>query len=146
MRCDRNAAFPFPMKQGIGPSSRDEEGKKGALLDLWQGPWCSSRVEMGILGKFLSCLKGGKDPFEAQEGRCDFSRDAQQKRASSAVEGRISWFFSSCGRKFGVPLELRCGPQGPDLVASVKPVSMRVARVSQNSSLIGAGSYVYIWS
>ena len=70
----------------------------------------------------------------------------QQKRASSCVEGRISWFFSSCGRKFGVPLELRCGPQGPDLVASVKPVSMRVARVSQNSSLIGAGSYVYIWS
>ena len=134
------------MKQGIGPSSRDEEGKKGALLDLWQDPWCSSRVEMGISGKFLSCLKGDKDPFEAQEGRCDFSRDAQQKRASSAVEGRISWFFSSCGRKFGVPLELRCGPQGPDLVASVKPVSMRVARVSQNSSLIGAGSYVYIWS
>ena len=101
---------------------------------------------MGISGKFLSCLKGDKDPFKAQEGRCDFSRDAQQKRASSAVQGRISWFFSSCSRKFGVPLELQCGPQGPDLVASVKPVSMRVARVSQNSSLIGAGSYVYIWS
>ena len=35
---------------------------------------------------------------------------AQRKRASSQVEGRISWFFSSCG---GVPLELRRRPQGP---------------------------------
>ena len=41
----------------------------------------------------------------------------QQQRASSCVEGRISWFFSSCGRKLGVPLELRWGPQGPAHVA-----------------------------
>ena len=34
----------------------------------------------------------------------------QQKRASARVEGRISWFFSSCGR---VSLELHWGPQGP---------------------------------
>ena len=27
-------------------------------------------------GNFLSCLKGVKYPFEAQEGRWDFSRDA----------------------------------------------------------------------
>ena len=74
-------------------------------------------------GKFLSCLKGGKDPFKAQEGRCDYSRDAQWKRASSGIEGRISWFFSSCTRKLEVPLELQCGPQGPNCVASVKPVS-----------------------
>ena len=44
----------------------------------------------------------------------------QQKRASSRVEGRISWFFSSCGRKLGVPLELQWGPQGPARVASGK--------------------------
>ena len=43
------------------------------------------------------------------------------KRASSHVEGRISWFFSSCGRKLEVPLELRQGPQGPACVASEKP-------------------------
>ena len=29
-----------------------------------------------MLGNFLSGLKGVKDPFEAQEGRWDFSRDA----------------------------------------------------------------------
>ena len=31
---------------------------------------------MGMTGKFLSCLKGVKDPFGAQEGRWDFSRAA----------------------------------------------------------------------
>ena len=44
----------------------------------------------------------------------------QWKRASSRIEGRISWFCSSCGRKLGVPLELRRGPQGLARVASVK--------------------------
>ena len=29
----------------------------------------------------------------------------QQRGASSSVEGRISWAFSSCSRKLGVPLE-----------------------------------------
>ena len=42
----------------------------------------------------------------------------QQERASSRIEGRISWFFSSCTRKLGVPLELLLGLQGPALVAS----------------------------
>ena len=42
------------------------------------------------------------------------------KRASSRVEGRISWFFSSCGGKLGVPLMLQRGPQGPTHVASEK--------------------------
>ena len=42
------------------------------------------------------------------------------KRASSHVEGRISWFFSSCGGKLWVPLKLRWGPQGPAHVASEK--------------------------
>ena len=41
----------------------------------------------------------------------------QQKRASSRIERRISWFFSSCGRKLGVPLELQWEPQGPAFVA-----------------------------
>ena len=44
----------------------------------------------------------------------------QWKRASSHIEGRISWFFLSCGRKREVPLELGRGPQGPARVASGK--------------------------
>ena len=37
-----------------------------------------------MLGNFLSCSKGVKDPFEVQEVRCDYSRDA------SAEMGLIS--------------------------------------------------------
>ena len=44
----------------------------------------------------------------------------QWKRATSRIEGSISWFFSSCCRNLGVPLELRLGPQGPYCVASGK--------------------------
>ena len=44
----------------------------------------------------------------------------QRKRVSSRVEGRISWFFSSCSRKLRLSLELRRGPQVPALVASGK--------------------------
>ena len=42
------------------------------------------------------------------------------KKASSGVEGRISWSFSSCCGKLGVPLELQLGFQGPAHVASGK--------------------------
>ena len=45
------------------------------FLELWRDPRCSSQVETGIWGNFLNCLKGVKDPFEAQEGRWNFSRD-----------------------------------------------------------------------
>ena len=67
-------------------------------------------------GNFLSCLKGVKYPFEAQEGRWDFSGDSQWKGASSPVEGRISWvarvaaghveFLSSGDGDFRDPLML----------------------------------------
>ena len=42
----------------------------------------------------------------------------QGNRASSHVDGGISWFFSMCSRKLGFPLELRLGPQGNSVVAS----------------------------
>ena len=44
----------------------------------------------------------------------------QWKRVSSRVEGRISCFFLSWGRKLRFPLKLRRGPQGPACVASEK--------------------------
>ena len=33
-----------------------------------------------MLGNFLSCLKGVKDPFENQEGRLDYSLDAAEEK------------------------------------------------------------------
>ena len=44
----------------------------------------------------------------------------QPKRATSRVEERISWFFSICDTKLGVPLKLGQRPQGPTCVASGK--------------------------
>ena len=89
------------------------------LLNLWQKPRCSSSVETDLSGKFLGCIKAVKDPFEVQE-RCDFFPKPQRERASSRVEGIISWFFFSCARKLGVPLELLLEPQGPACDASGK--------------------------
>ena len=44
----------------------------------------SSRVESGMSGNFLSCIKGVKHPLESPEVRCDLPRDA------SAEMGLIS--------------------------------------------------------
>ena len=45
-------------------------------------------------GNFLSYIKGFKDPFEAEEGRWDFSGDTTVERASSRVEGDSFLAFS----------------------------------------------------
>ena len=50
--------------------------EKGALLEFWQYPLDYLRLEMGMSGNFLSCIKGVHDPFKAQEERWDFSLDA----------------------------------------------------------------------
>ena len=49
-------------------------------------------------GNFLSCSKGVKDPLEVQELKRDYLLVASTEWASSRLEGRISWIFSSCGR------------------------------------------------
>ena len=72
------------------------------------------------MGNFLNCIRSVKDPLEGQEGRWNFSRDMQWRRASFRVKGIISWFFSSCARKLGVPLLFQLGPQGPTRVAAGK--------------------------
>ena len=54
---------------------------------------------MGILGNFLSCLKGVKDPFRAQEGKWDFSR----------VETGMSGNFLSCSKGAKDPFEVQEG-------------------------------------
>ena len=48
----------------------------------------------------------------------------QRKWASSRLEGRTSWIFSSCGRCS----QLKTGPQGPLWWPQERPVPKRVAR------------------
>ena len=68
--------------------------ENGALLELWQDPRCSFLVETGMSGNFLSCIKGFKDPFEAQEGNWDFSRDSAAEKGliSSSGENLLDFF------------------------------------------------------
>ena len=49
-------------------------------------------------GNFLSCSKGVKDPFEVPRLGVISLETPQRKWASSRLEGRTSWIFSSCGR------------------------------------------------
>ena len=67
-------------------------------------------------GIFLSCSKGVKDPLEFPEAGVISLETPVRKWASSRLEGRTSWIFSSCSRYS----RLTTGPQGPSLVASGK--------------------------
>ena len=79
--------------------------KNGALLELW-GDTRSSLLETGMSEKFLSCIKVSRICLRLK-GEGGISLETlQRKRASSFIEGKISSFFSNCGRKLEVPLEL----------------------------------------
>ena len=58
----------------------------------------SSRVETGMSGNFLSCSKRVKEPLEVPGLGVINLETPQRKWASSRVDGRTSWIFSSCGR------------------------------------------------
>ena len=52
-------SFPDEAGKGILISTRGE--KNGALLSLWLDPQCSSRVDTGMSGNSLSCIKSVKN-------------------------------------------------------------------------------------
>ena len=54
-------------------------------------------------GNFLSCSKGVKDPFEVQEGRCYFPRDASVEKGLISFGGVNLLDFLELRQ---VPLEL----------------------------------------
>ena len=92
-----NAGNSFPTTQGKEPSS-------GSMRQKWGSPGCgrdsraSSGVDTGMSGSFLSFTKGVKDPLEVQRLGVISLETPLQKWASSRLEGRTSWIFSSCGR------------------------------------------------
>ena len=65
------------------------------------------------------------------------------KRASSRLEGRISWFFSSCSRFLS---SYKGDLKDPLMWPQESPVSLRVARGFLGFLSIGAGSKVLIWN
>ena len=75
LRCNRNAGNSFPNKQGKDPSSRARSQKPGSS-GCGRDDRASSLGETGMLGNFLSCTKGVKDPLEVPDVRYDWSREA----------------------------------------------------------------------
>ena len=59
-------------------------------------PRASSQVETGMSGNFLSCSKGVKALWKFQGLDVISLEKPQRKRASSRLEGKTSWIFSSC--------------------------------------------------
>ena len=102
----------------------------GPHLRMRWDTWGSSRVVAGNsafiyncdgdLWAPLSCLKGVKflSSFEREPGIA--LEVLQEKRASSCIEGGISWFVSSCGWRLEIPLQVPRRTQGASRVASGK--------------------------
>ena len=87
----------FPDHAGKASSSRARRRKRRSSGCGGNSP-ASSRVETGMSGNFLSCSKGVKDPLKFQRLGVIRLETPQRKWASSRLEGRTSWIFSSCGR------------------------------------------------
>ena len=107
------------------------------LLWMWAGLSCFLWSGDGMWGNFLSCSKGVKDPLEVPKLGVTSLETPQRKRASSRLEGRTSWIFSSCGRCS----RLTTGTQGPALLASGKATPLaNCSGASQDSSPVDAGA------
>ena len=97
LRCDGNAGNSFPTTQEKDPYSRAMRRKRCAS-GCGRDSRASSRVETGMSGNFLSCSTGVKEPLEFQRLVVISLETPQWKWASSRLEGRTSWIFSSWGR------------------------------------------------
>ena len=92
---------------------------------MWWDSRASSRVETGMLGNFLSCSKGVKDPLGVPDIRCDQPRDASAEMGLILPGGEnlldfleLRQVVSTYDWDFRDPL---CWPQE-------RPVTMGVAR------------------
>ena len=71
LRCVGMAGNSFPTTQGTDSSSSAMRRKPGSSGCGWDSR-AFSRVVTGMSRNFLSCSKGGKDPLEVPEVRCDY--------------------------------------------------------------------------
>ena len=83
LRCDGNAGNSFPTTQGKDLTSRAMRRKRGFSGCGWNTR-ASFQVKTDMSRNFLSWSKGGKDPFQVPEVRCNKTPDA------SAEMGLIS--------------------------------------------------------
>ena len=72
LRCAGKVGNPLQMKQGIRPSCRDQEGRRGSD-DVVLGTSVLPSSETGMSGNFWGRIKGAKYRFALQDGTWDFS-------------------------------------------------------------------------
>ena len=65
---------------------------------MWAGLSCFLSGGVGYVGELLELQQGCEGPFGGSRGSENILETPQQKWASSRLEGRTSWIFSSCGR------------------------------------------------
>ena len=94
---DGNAANSFPTTQGKDQTSRAMRRKRGSSGCGRDFP-ASSRVETGMSENFLSCSNCVRTLWKSQRLGVISLNTPQRKWASSRLEGRTSWIFSSWGR------------------------------------------------
>ena len=96
------SGFAFKVHRESQASS-EVEANISTLLSSWDGY---------LLGP-VDCPKGSQASCGVlREDSGLLSRPCRKRRASSRDDGRILWFFSSCGVTCGVFLELRQGNTG----------------------------------
>ena len=109
----------------------------------------------GYVGELLELPQGCQGPFGGSRGKVGFlSRCCSRKGPHLALRGESPGFSRVVAGNFGVPLELRRGPQGPAHVASEKsslhascegPLGIPLQSVLGSMSLSGveAGTSVF---
>ena len=132
---ERREFFPDHAGKGSNLSSYEAETW---LLWMWLGLSCSSRVETGMSGNFLSCSKGVKDPLDVPEVRCNLPGEASAEMGLISPGGENLLDFLEFAAD---ALDLRRGPQGPALVASGKDSPHACCSgASRDSSPVDAGA------
>ena len=105
LMCNGNIGIPLQMKQGNGPSSREEEWKTRLFLSCCETQYFS-HVGTGITWTFQSCIKGVKYPFTFLEGTWDFSGDTALEKGHISRCGEQLVFFLKVWQEAGIPLKL----------------------------------------
>ena len=127
----------FPDEAGKGTLISTRGGGNEATLELWRDPRCSSREVTGMLGNFLICSKGVKEPFEVQEGRCDYLRDTAAKMDLISPGGENLPSFSRVAPGSSLVTMVISGSHSCGLRKAQSPCELRGA--SRDSSPVGAG-------
>ena len=123
-------------------SSRARKRKRGSS-GCGRDYRASSRVETGMLGIFLSCSKCVKDLWNFQILGVISLETPQQKWASSRLEGRTSWIFSTWGSCSRLTMGTS-GTRSGGLRKGQPHASCSGA--SRDSSPVDAGALNLVWS